>query len=219
MALASRPKLLLADEPTTALDVALRRQMLELLSDLQRQTGMAVLLITHDLHLVRRFADRVAVMQHGHIVEQGAVARGCSPTRSTPTRASCLIQPAAARCGRPPRRPITRARGAARAAARGLSHAVAGRARLVQKGRVRGRAKGHVQLLQGGTLAVVGESGSGKSTLAQAVLGLLPSRRDAGRGGQAWRRPATRNAPANQSVAQAVCRWCSETRSRRCRHA
>ncbi len=68
------PQLLLADEPTTALDVALRTQMLELLSDLQRQTGMAVLLITHDLHLVRRFADRVAVMQHGHIVEQAHTA-------------------------------------------------------------------------------------------------------------------------------------------------
>ena len=68
MALASRPKLLLADEPTTALDVTLRGQILDLLSDLQRQTGMAVLLITHDLLLVRRFADRVAVMEQGVLV-------------------------------------------------------------------------------------------------------------------------------------------------------
>ena len=74
MALASAPKLLLADEPTTALDVSLRAQILDLLADLQRQHGMAVLLITHDLNLVRRFADRVAVMERGHLVEQGAVS-------------------------------------------------------------------------------------------------------------------------------------------------
>ena len=73
MALASNPKLLLADEPTTALDVSLRGQILDLLSDLQRQHGMAVLLITHDLNLVSRFADRVAVMEQGHLVEQGGV--------------------------------------------------------------------------------------------------------------------------------------------------
>ena len=73
MALACQPKLLLADEPTTALDVSLRLQILELLADLQKQNGMAVLLITHDLNLVRKFADRVIVMENGHIVEQGAV--------------------------------------------------------------------------------------------------------------------------------------------------
>ncbi|MEX1167689.1 MAG: ABC transporter ATP-binding protein, partial [Hydrogenophaga sp.] len=73
MALASAPKLLLADEPTTALDVSLRGQILDLLSDLQRQHGMAVLLITHDLNLVERFADRVAVMERGRLVEQGKV--------------------------------------------------------------------------------------------------------------------------------------------------
>src|SRR3954466_11720315 len=74
MALACRPRLLLADEPTTALDVTLRQQILHLLADLQRQTGMAVLLITHDLNLVRKFADRVAVMEDGHLVEEGGVA-------------------------------------------------------------------------------------------------------------------------------------------------
>lgn len=73
MALACKPRLLLADEPTTALDVTLRVQILELLGQLQRSNGMAVLLITHDLNLVRRFADRVAVMENGHLVEQGAV--------------------------------------------------------------------------------------------------------------------------------------------------
>ena len=77
MALASAPKLLLADEPTTALDVSLRGQILDLLSDLQRQHGMAVLLITHDLNLVHHFADRVAVMEQGLLVEQGAEMRVC----------------------------------------------------------------------------------------------------------------------------------------------
>ncbi|MBX9818998.1 MAG: ABC transporter ATP-binding protein, partial [Burkholderiaceae bacterium] len=74
MALACKPQLLLADEPTTALDVTVRRQILELLDQLQQQHGMAVLLITHDLNLVRQFADRVAVMESGHIVEHGTVA-------------------------------------------------------------------------------------------------------------------------------------------------
>jgi microcin C transport system ATP-binding protein len=74
MALACQPRLLLADEPTTALDVTLRAQILDLLSELQRRNGMAVLLITHDLNLVRKFADRVAVMENGHLVEHGPVA-------------------------------------------------------------------------------------------------------------------------------------------------
>src|SRR5919197_3366469 len=71
MALACHPKLLIADEPTTALHVAIRLQILELLEDLRAQAGMALLLITHDLNLVRRFANRVAVMEKGVMVEQG----------------------------------------------------------------------------------------------------------------------------------------------------
>src|SRR5688572_21016807 len=74
MALACKPRLLLADEPTTALDVTVRAQILDLLADLQDKHRMAVLMITHDLNMVRRFADRVAVMEDGDIVEQGAVA-------------------------------------------------------------------------------------------------------------------------------------------------
>ena len=86
MALASSPRLLLADEPTTALDVTLRGQILQLLDDLQRQTGMAVLMITHDLHLVRRFADRVAVMERGQLVEQGEVPAVMAAPRHAYTR-------------------------------------------------------------------------------------------------------------------------------------
>jgi len=86
MALACAPKLLLADEPTTALDVTLRAQMLDLLSELQRRNGMAVILITHDLNLVRRFADRVAVMKNGYIVETGTVAEVFSRPQHAYTR-------------------------------------------------------------------------------------------------------------------------------------
>ncbi len=86
IALACRPRLLLADEPTTALDVTLRGQVLDLLSDLQRETGMAVMVITHDLNLVRKFADRVAVMENGHLVEQGTVAEVFSAPRHPYTR-------------------------------------------------------------------------------------------------------------------------------------
>jgi microcin C transport system ATP-binding protein len=71
MALACRPKLLIADEPTTALDVTIQVQILALLDDLQRELGMAILFITHDLNLVRRFSHRVGVMERGRLVEQG----------------------------------------------------------------------------------------------------------------------------------------------------
>src|SRR5438477_6018531 len=86
MALACNPKLLIADEPTTALDVAIRLQILELLENLRAQAGMALLLITHDLNLVRRFADRVAVMEKGVMVEQGTTREVIEHPRHPYTR-------------------------------------------------------------------------------------------------------------------------------------
>ena len=86
MALACQPRLLLADEPTTALDVTLRGQILDLLDTLRQKNGMAVLMITHDLNLVRRFADRVLVMENGSIVEQGRVADVFANPQHTYTR-------------------------------------------------------------------------------------------------------------------------------------
>jgi len=203
MALASRPRLLLADEPTTALDVSLRGQILELLADLQRQTGMALLLITHDLQLVRRFADRVAVMQQGHLVEQGTVAAVFQAPQHAYTRR--LIDSS-------PRRDVLEALPAGDAPpavqARDLRVAypvpVPGVRGWFKKGEyvaVRGVA---LQLPQARTLGVVGESGSGKSTLAQALLGLLPSSGELQVAGQAWQQPAQHNSVHNQQLRQQV---------------
>ena len=88
MALACNPKLLIADEPTTALDVTIRLQILDLLDRLRAEAGMALLLITHDLNLVRRFADRVAVMERGAAGRAGADRRGDAAARSIRTRTS-----------------------------------------------------------------------------------------------------------------------------------
>lgn len=90
MALANEPDLLIADEPTTALDVTVQKQVLELLRDLQKKLGMAILLITHDLTIVRRYADRVAVMERGKLVEE-ADTNTLSPAHSMPTPESCWM--------------------------------------------------------------------------------------------------------------------------------
>ena len=184
MALASRPKLLLADEPTTALDVTLRMQMLELLGDLQRQTGMALLLITHDLHLVRRFADRAVVMEHGVLVEQGPVAQLFEHPQHPYTEKLLHSQP---------EREVQ---------AVDIAAPVVVQAQQLRVGYpVQGV---DVCLRQGQTLGVVGESGSGKSTLAQAILGLLPSQGELQITGQCWQQPAMRNTPANQALRRMV---------------
>ena len=203
MALASRPKLLLADEPTTALDVTLRGQILDLLSDLQRQTGMAVLLITHDLLLVRRFADRVAVMEQGRLVEQGSVAQVFGAPQHAYTRR--LI-------GSTPQRDVVE--GAVDEDA--TPAAQAAELRVVYPVPLPGFrgwfAKGEFVAVQGAgfriprarTLGVVGESGSGKSTLAQALLGLLPARGELQLAGQRWQQPAQHNSAHNQALRQQV---------------
>ncbi len=214
MALASRPRLLLADEPTTALDVTLRGQILDLLSDLQRQTGMAVLLITHDLNLVRRFADRVAVMERGVLVEQGSVAEVFSAPAHAYTRR--LL-------GSVPRRDVIEDvgtdaasgpdAGAARteppaASARGLRVAYAtplpGLRGWFRRGEFVAVKGADLVVHPGRTLGVVGESGSGKSTLAQALLGLLPFRGELRIAGRAWELPVQRNSAANQALRRSV---------------
>lgn len=203
MALASEPALLLADEPTTALDVTLRGQILDLLSELQRTSGMAVLLITHDLNLVRRFADRVAVMEQGVLVEQGRVDEVFRAPRHPYTQRLIASQP---------RRDVEEG-----ALPEGTAPVVqAQNLRVVyptplpgfrgwfKKGEFVAVQGATLQLPPGRTLGVVGESGSGKSTLAQAILGLLPHGGELAVAGQGWEQPAMRNTPANQQLRRQV---------------
>mgnify|MGYP000252188030 CR=1 FL=1 len=183
MALACRPRLLVADEPTTALDVTLRGQILDLLDSLQQRYGMAVLLISHDLTAVRRFADRVLVMERGLVVEEGATAAvldkpehpytqkllNSQPMRDVPAQLSdapVVMQAQGLRVSYP----------VPRAGWRGWF----GRGEFVA---VQGA---DFALSAGQTLGVMGESGSGKSSLALAVLGLIPSQGRLAMDGQSW---------------------------------
>jgi microcin C transport system ATP-binding protein len=184
MALACRPRLLLADEPTTALDVTLRVQILGLLADLQRQTGMAVLLITHDLNLVRRFADRVAVMENGHLVEQGAVGEVFEAPQHPYTRRLIDSRPArdvddGGKAGTPA---LLRATGVQV----GYPVPISGFRGWFRRGEFVAVRGADFALAAGRTLGVVGESGSGKSTLALAALGLLPHRGTLDAAGSRW---------------------------------
>ena len=200
MALACQPRLLLADEPTTALDVTLRGQILDLLGALQQRNGMAVLLITHDLNLVRKFADRVAVMENGRIVEQGSVAEVFARPQHPYTRK--LID------SKPQRDGLAVADVAADAVvtmkADGLRVAypvpipgIRGWFRHAEFVAVKDAS---FQIPAGRTLGVIGESGSGKSTLALAGLGLLPFSGQLQAAGQAWSKEAARNKAMRRAV-------------------
>ena len=171
MALANEPDLLIADEPTTAVDVTIQAQLLELLRDLQARLGMAMLFITHDLGVVRKIASRVAVMNHGRIVETGEVAEVFARPRHEYTRHLLAAEPK----GRPPERP---------ADAPVIVEARDMRVWFPVKAGVFRRTVSHVKavdgvdivLREGRTLGVVGESGSGKTTLGLAMLRLEASR-------------------------------------------
>ena len=158
--------MLIADEPTTALDVTIQKQILDLLKQLQAETGMAVLLITHDLGIVRKMADRICVMQDGHIVERGTpddifdnaqhaytqklLDAEPSGILQTPPEAARLVEAENMRVWFPMRRGLLR---------RTYDH-------------VKAVDDISFTLKQGQTLGIVGESGSGKTTLGRAILGL-----------------------------------------------
>ena len=170
MALANGPELLIADEPTTALDVTIQAQILDLLADLKRTEGLSMLFITHDLGIVRRIADRVCVMQGGEIVEDGPTAEIFANPQHPYTQK--LL--AAEATGRPD--PV-------RADASEVLRTDALRVWFpIQRGVLR-RTVGYVKAVNaatltihaGETLGVVGESGSGKTTLALAILRLIPA--------------------------------------------
>ncbi len=170
MALANEPKLLIADEPTTALDVTVQAQILKLLKELQQRLGMAMLFITHDLGIVRRLADDVAVMLKGRIVESGPVAEVFANPQHAYTQRLLAAEPKGRPEPPPPDAPTI---------------LEAGPMRIwfpIRRGFLR-RTVGHVKavdgvsiaLRRGETLGVVGESGSGKTTLGLAILRLIAS--------------------------------------------
>jgi microcin C transport system ATP-binding protein len=202
MALACQPRLLLADEPTTALDVTLRGQILDLLGELQQRNGMAVLMITHDLNLVRKFADRVAVMENGLIVEQGLVAEVFARPQHPYTRKLIDSKPqrdglaAADASASPDVAPAMRAENL-RVTYPVSIPGVRGWFNKAEFVAVKG-ASFHIP--PGRTLGVIGESGSGKSTLALASLGLLPFSGQLQATGQAWSRDAARNKAIRRAV-------------------
>ncbi|KVC67267.1 microcin ABC transporter ATP-binding protein [Burkholderia ubonensis] len=173
MALACRPRLLLADEPTTALDVTIRAQIVELLLELQREEaekrGMAILLITHDLNLVRHFAERIAVMERGRLVESGAVERIFAAPEHPYTQRLLNSRPQRAVV---PVLPIAPVLLDARHVTVQFARKRPGLAGWFKSVPVAAVSDVSVSVRQGETLGVVGESGSGKSTLAMALLGL-----------------------------------------------
>ena len=185
MALACQPKLLLADEPTTALDVALRGQILDLLDSLQQKQGMAVLMITHDLNLVRRFASRVIVMENGHIVEQGPVAQVFASPQHPYTRSLIDSRPVRD-VTEAPLAPDARPLIEARKLRVGYPVPIPGLRGWFRRGEFVAVQGADFTIAPGRTLGVIGESGSGKSTLALAALGLLPSGGGLQVDGQAW---------------------------------
>lgn len=203
MALANEPALLIADEPTTALDVSLRLQILELLAQLQRESGMAILLITHDLNLVRKFADRVAVMEKGVIVEQGAVGEVFTSPQHVYTKKLIESRPVRDVVALSPEN-RTQTRIHAQKLFVHYPTAIAGIKGWFKKGQFAAVKNINFALSQSQTLAIVGESGSGKTSLAQAVLGLLQFEGILSIDGDAWHQPALQNSPHNRQLRRKV---------------
>jgi len=183
IALACSPRILIADEPTTALDVTVQAQILALLAELKRETGMSMIFITHDIGLVAGIADKVMVMQAGRAVEQGELDKVLDDPQHDYTRHLLHAVPHFS-SGRATRADGRRNDPAPAEPALKVDGLVV---RFPVKGGLFGRATGAVHavdgvdfdLLPGETLAIVGESGSGKSTTARAVLGLEQSTRGA----------------------------------------
>ncbi|EBA15901.1 oligopeptide/dipeptide uptake family ABC transporter, ATP-binding protein [Roseobacter sp. SK209-2-6] len=188
MALANKPEILIADEPTTALDVTIQAQILELLADLKKSEGMGLLFITHDLNVVRRIADRVCVMKNGEIVEEGPAAEVFANPQHAYTQKLLAAEPSGA--------PEPVADEAAEMVAtkdlkvwfpieKGLLKRTVGHVKAVNPSSINVRA--------GETLGIVGESGSGKTTMALAIMRLIASEGEVRFQGQDLRQWSTRD--------------------------
>src|ERR1700734_1793584 len=170
MALANEPDLLIADEPTTALDVTVQAQIIELLQDIQKRLGMSLLFITHDLGIVRRIAQRVCVMKEGKIVEQGDVERVFAAPTHPYTRALLAAEPKPDPAPPQPQAPIVLQTTDLKVwfpIKRGVLRKVVGHIKAVDGV--------SLEIRKGETLGVVGESGSGKTTLGLSLLRLISS--------------------------------------------
>ncbi|MBY6058452.1 ABC transporter ATP-binding protein [Leisingera daeponensis] len=199
MALANKPDILIADEPTTALDVTIQAQILDLLADLKESEGMGLLFITHDLGIVRRIADRVCVMKSGEIVEEGPAAEIFANPQHPYTQKLLAAEPS----GQP--QPVPEDAKELVAARdlkvwfpiqRGLLKRTVGYVKAVNPMSVSVRA--------GETLGIVGESGSGKTTLALAIMRLIASEGAVEFQGQDLRKWSTRDLRALRKDMQIV---------------
>src|SRR5712672_3604935 len=173
MALALKPAVLVADEPTTALDVTTQAQILRLIRDLQRSRNMAVMFITHDFGVVADIADRVVVLRHGQVVEQGSAAEVLTRPQHAYTKALLAAVPSM----HPPARPPLQDRAKA-VEVIGLDKTYVTSGGWFRPDRkVQAANEVNFSILKGETLGLVGESGSGKSSVARLVMRLIESDR------------------------------------------
>lgn len=170
MALANDPDILIADEPTTALDVTIQAQILMLLAELQRKLGMAIVFITHDLGIVRRFADRVYVMRYGEVVEEGEAEAIFANPQHAYTKMLLAAEPTGTKAPPPPNAPVLLEGRNVEVTFKIGGGFLGGEPLLL-----RAVDRISIRLKRNQTIGIVGESGSGKSTLGRALLRLLPS--------------------------------------------
>ncbi|MGB3815903.1 MAG: ABC transporter ATP-binding protein [Shinella sp.] len=170
MALANEPDILIADEPTTALDVTIQAQILKLLADLQKRFDMAIVLITHDLGIVRHFAGQVVVMRRGEVVEQGATAEIFASPKADYTRMLIEAEPHGRKAEPADDAPIIlEGRNVV------VDYRIDGGLLSRRASTFRAVDNVSISLREGQTIGIVGESGSGKSTLGRALLRLISS--------------------------------------------